>query len=926
MYSLPKLQRFDILLAFSLVVASIILYQFQLFKQSDNIFYDLQSEKIENLIDDSIVIVTIDDASIKKLGRWPWSRAIHAKMLDHLSAAGVKAIGLDVLFMDPDTLHQKDDLLLINTIIKNDNIVLPVLTRFKNNSLSIAKSASKITDAAYQGHVNLHYDEKGVVRKLNIRIKLTNGQVLPSLALALSQQLNKNIDFSNVVNDEPTLISFANPSNQFQQYSYSDVLLDPTIHHRLKGKTILIGMTATGLSTRIATPVSKNQHLISGIEFQANALSAIQSGQIIKSIDWPVYALISFFLIFLPVITYPFIKPGNALLLTLGFMGLTLIGSYLLLSGLKIWAAPSSILFCLILSYPLWTLRKIKQLDNSLFKQHAYASATLKAIDDAVITTNREGYVKFMNPAAEKMFACKLEEARKKRFSDLYQVVEKNESKYLATHFLTDEEHQGDAKIIRNTDNNEFAVHLTSSPIYSESGQQTGIVYALNDLTEIININKKITFLATHDTLTGLANRTLIQDLIEQAINSASRENINVAILFIDLDGFKKINDAMGHDSGDLLLQEVAKRLQNCIRQSDTTARWGGDEFIVLLDQLTHASDASEVASKIKNSLGLAFTLNNQEVFITPSIGISLFPVDGHHVNILLARADTAMYNVKLQGKNNFCFYSQSLETQAKEKLTLDRELRHAIQHSEFKIYYQPQFDLDSNHLIGLEALIRWQHPEKGLLLPGKFIPHAEETGLIIPIGDWLIKNLCHQLKVWQQHFPIIQVAINLSARQFLQDNLVNNITNEIKAHGIKPKSLQIEVTESMMIHDIDQVIKTLNDFKDADISIAIDDFGTGYSSLEYLKRLPIDKLKIDQSFIRNVLYDTDDASIVQAVIAMGHNMNMEIIAEGVENKAQAEFLKAQKCDYAQGYFYSKPVSAFEMEIKIEEYAHKILA
>ena len=920
MYSERKQQLFDFILALILVILSVLLYQFQGLTRSDNLFYDLESAKITSPVDENIVIVAIDDASLKKLGRWPWSRAIHARMLNRLSTSGVKAIGMDILFMEPDILHPENDQLLADAILKNNNVVLPVLTTVQNGDIYVTESMTKIADAAAQGHVNLHFDEQGIVRKINMRHELTNGDVLPSMALALSQKLNKDIKFTDFTTKEPTLIAFANPTNQFQKISFSDVLLNVNIRQNLQGKVVLIGMTATGLGTRIATSVSKNHRLMSGIEFQANALSAIQSGRIIQTISWTTYALLSFFLIVFPVIFYQFLKPATALLLTLIFLVLTVTGSFLLLKHLNLWLAPSSILFCLVLTYPLWTLRRLEQLGDSLYKEHENASATLRAIGDAVITTDKQGCIEFMNPAAEKILACPLEKAKNRQFTDVCQIVKKDESTILASHFLTAEEQRADAKIIRNQNKIEYAVRMTCSPFFSVDGTQVGCVYALTDLTEIISINKKIAYIATHDDLTGLANRTLIQDLMEQAISSATRDNLIFAVLFIDLDGFKKVNDGMGHGCGDLLLQNVAKRLQACVRQSDTTARWGGDEFIVLLDKLTYPSDAADVSIKIKKNLAMPFKIRNQEVFITPSIGISLFPVDGRQVNFLIARADTAMYNIKLRGKNNFCFYSHELESQAKEKLILDAELRQALQSNEFKIYYQPQVDLNSDRLIGMEALIRWQHPEKGMLTPDQFIPLAEETGLIVPIGEWLVKTLCQQLESWQhQGLPVIQVAINLSARQFLQKDLVSVITHQIDKHGISTDSLQIEITESMMIHDLNQVINIMNEFKAAGISIAIDDFGTGYSSLEYLKRLPIDKLKIDKSFIGNVLHNSDDASIVQAVIAMGHNMNMQIIAEGVETKEQATFLHEQKCDFAQGYYFSKPVSAASMREKIEQ-------
>lgn len=913
MHTFDIKQLFVILLALFLVVISTLLYQFQTLKYSDNIFYDLQSAKIRKPIDDNIVIIAIDDISLNKLGPWPWSRAIHAKMLERLTAVDVKAIGIDVLFIGPDTSYPEDDVLLSKAISQNNNIVIPALTIVQKNGTFVSKPAFNVVGGDQLGHVNLHYDDDGIVRKLNIRMELDNGQTVPSMALALSQKINQKVKFAELISQQPTLITFANPTNQFRQLSYSEVFLNPSLQLSLQGKTVLIGITVSKLSTLINTPVSKNQLLISAIEFQANALSAIQLGQTIRPISWTNYGLMSLLVIFIPVTLYQYLRRSVALLITLGFIILTIAISFYLLSNLNLWAAPSPILFCLLLSYPLWTFQKLQRKHKLLSKEHENASATIHAIEAAVITTDKHDLIEFMNPAAQRMFVYSIEQAKKKQFTDLFRNVESESNR-----LFTSKEQQGDTRTIRNHRNEEFTIRITRNPVFSEKGSQLGYVYVLDDLTHLISINKRVAFLATHDTLTGLANRSLIQDLMKQAIKSASREGLNVAILFIDLDGFKDINDTLGHDSGDLLLQEVAKRLKNCVRQSDTCARWGGDEFIILLDQLTHASDASEVATKIKTALAKAINMNKKEVFITPSIGISLCPIDGDSVDMLLSRADAAMYNVKMNGKNDFCFYSANLEFEAKEKLMLEAELRKALLSEEFEIFYQPQFDIISNHLVGIEALIRWHHPKKGILLPGDFIPLAEETGLIIPIGEWLIKTLCQQLKSWQQlNLPSIQVAINLSIRQFFQKNLIITLTQEIKKANIRSNSIRIEINESMMINDISRVIYTMNNFETAGIPIAVDNYGIGYSSLEYLKRLPIDIIKIDRSFIRNILQNKDDGIIVQTVIAMAHNLNIKIIAEGVETMEQLKFLKKNNCNYAQGYLFSRPVSAQDMEMTL---------
>ncbi len=904
---------FDLLLAVFLLVLSALLSYFQIMQRWDNLYYDLESVFIEQATDDSIVIVAIDDYSLKKLGRWPWSRDSHARLIDQLTTAGAAAVAMDILFMEPDLMHPEYDRQLAAAIHRNGRVVLPVLTREQNNTILVTKPLPEIAAAAHLAHVNMHFDSQGVVRKLDLQLELSNGQNLPAMSLALNRQLDSYVEPADLDTRGQTLIAFAGPAGHFRQISYADVLLDNSVRQSLQGKVVLIGMTAAGLGSNIATPVSKSSRLMSGIEFQANAVAAIKSGSIIQTLARPACALLSLLLIVIPIMLYRFLKPGRAMLLALGFIVLTGASSFYLLSILQLWFAPLPTILGLILSYPLWSLRKLEQLRRSLFKEHERASATLMAIMDAVITTDSQGHIEFMNPAAEKMLACTLTEARNKPLAEICKILDKNESTLLDSRTLISKEQLSQTQIICNRNKQEYAVRVSVSSINTEKGQLAGYVYALSDLTELIISNQKIAFIAAHDALTGLPNRVLLQDRLEQAISSASQGHLSFAILFIDLDDFKKINEGIGHAFGDLLLQEVAGRLQHWVKPSDTISRWGGDEFIILLDNVA-PSDAADIAIKMIQSLSQSFMLNKQEVFVTLSIGISLFPEDGQQAEMLLAKADAAMDSVKKNSRDDFCFYSQDLQLLAKERLVLETELHQALQAGEFEMHYQPQIDLVTHQITGVEALIRWRHPIRGLVSPNNFIPLAEETGLIVPIGEWIIKTVCQQIEIWrQQDLPRISVAINLSARQFEQKNLASVFIQEINRCGISADLLQVEITESMMLQNIDRVIQILDDLKCAGISIAVDDFGTGYSSLENLKRLPIDKLKIDRSFVDSVLKNEDDANIIQAVIALGHNMNMQIIAEGVETEEQLKFLQQCQCDYGQGYLFSKPIPAQEI-------------
>ncbi|MFB2979373.1 EAL domain-containing protein [Microseira sp. BLCC-F43] len=410
---------------------------------------------------------------------------------------------------------------------------------------------------------------------------------------------------------------------------------------------------------------------------------------------------------------------------------------------------------------------------------------------------------------------------------------------------------------------------------------------------------------ASYDILTGLPNRLLFNDRLGLALANTHQKGEILAVLFLDLDGFKKINETLGHGVGDRLLQDVAQRLKKCLRESDTIARWGGDEFTLLLSPIVCAESAAQIAQGILSVFNLPFQIEGQgEFYIKASIGIALAPYDGEDVETLLKNADAAMHRVKQQGRNNYQLYTPSIGTQALEKMVLENNLYKALEREEFLLHYQPQIDLKTGKIVGMEALIRWQHPEQGLIPPNRFIPLAEETGLINPIGEWALRTACAQNKAWQlAGLPPLRMAVNLSARQFMQQNLLEKIALSLAETGLEPRYLEIEITETTAIQDIDFTISVLQSLKNMGIYISMDDFGTGYSSLSSLKRFPLSTLKIDRSFI-------DDAPIIKAVIALGHGLNLKVIAEGVETPGQLEFLREVKCDDVQGYFLSKPLAA----------------
>lgn len=476
--------------------------------------------------------------------------------------------------------------------------------------------------------------------------------------------------------------------------------------------------------------------------------------------------------------------------------------------------------------------------------------------------------------------------------------------------------------VLRNyrKDGQLFWNELSIAPVRDESGQvTTHFVSIINDVTERITYEQQLEYHATHDVLTGLANRSLLNDRIDQAILLARQSGRMVGVLLLDLDRFKLINDGFGHVPADNLLCAVAKRLAHCVRDTDTVARLGGDEFVVVLNGVDDADGVASVAAKILRQLSLPLTVEGKEVFVTASIGAAMYPRDGEHGEGLLRNADVAMYRVKEHGRNNYRFYAPEMSHMALDRLDMEGNLRRALERDEITVFFQPIVSMTHGTIVGAEALARWKHPRIGMIHPPEFIPLAEETGLIIPLGEQILKLVCRNLVAWREAgLPPLRVALNISARQFRQDNLPELVRHTLEETGLSGDRLEFELTESMVMHDVENAIAMLRELKRQGVALSLDDFGTGYSSLAYLKRFPIDALKIDRSFVRDIDCEPDDAAIAHAVIAMAHSLGLRVVAEGVENEAQLQLLRDYGCDDFQGFLFSRPVPAEEFALMLK--------
>lgn len=556
-----------------------------------------------------------------------------------------------------------------------------------------------------------------------------------------------------------------------------------------------------------------------------------------------------------------------------------------------------------------------KNIEDVLFEEKERAQATLACIGDAVICTDISGNITYLNLVAEKMTGWSLLEVGGRPMADAFHIVD-GVSRIRISNPMERaiDRDQMDGippnSILIRRDGKEISIEDSISPIHDREASVIGAVIIFRDVSAARAMTRQITHSAQHDHLTNLPNRSLLNDRIGQAIALARRHTHRLAVLFLDLDGFKHINDSLGHPSGDKLIQSVASRLVDKVRSPDTVSRQGGDEFIVLLSEVQEAEDAAITARRLLRAIEEPHHVDAHELYVTASIGVSVYPDDGTDAETLVKNADTAMYQAKENERQGYQFFTSAMNVRAVERQFLEENLRRALSRDELALYYQPKINLTTGEITGAEALLRWTHPERGPISPAEFIPVAEESGLILPIGLWVFRAACKQARAWADDgIPSMSIAVNVSAVQLRNRNFLPTLFEIVDASGLDPRLIEVEVTESLLMKQPEFTSVILQQLRERGITVAIDDFGTGYSSLSYLHKFPLDALKIDQSFIRQISHP-DGTNIVTAIINMGRNLGLRIVAEGVETKEELAFLQSQKCDEAQGYYFSRPVPA----------------
>ncbi len=873
------------------------------------------------------VVVAIDDASLEALGRWPWPRELHAQMVDRLREAGASAIGIAVLFSEPDTRNPASDAALATAIARQGHVVLATAPaqqpdgRIAAAPLLPTLVAPETSAPPRLGHVDVEIDVDGQSRY--IHLMAGNGEAdTPALALAVLQQAAPDPGWDQLV---PVDTLHHAPNRWVRAHevllprmrglptvSFANALQSPQMLDIVRGRAVFVGITASGLGGELVTPLAVSRATLPSVVFHAQAFEALRSQAWIARAPalWPV-------LLALLVVSSVALVPawqGRRLLWMAGLLPLPLLVSAGVLLATRTWLPPATATLALAVALACWLAGQLRTLNRALVRTRQHAQSTLQAIDDAVITIDaRQHTICFANPAAQ--LQAPGHTLLGQPLHTAYPLSEDSMDRLVAAVFEC--LGRGSRVHVREllelpTPDGLHVLRATASPLRSPEGALDGAVLVFSDVTESVAAARALDHAANHDALTGLPNRVLLHERLNLALSRLQRRGGSTAILFLDLNRFKHINDNLGHRAGDAVLRIIAQRLLALCRDTDTVARWGGDEFVLLMEDVGGLDGAATAATKVVDALTQDIVLDESFGNITlpsaGSVGVVIAPQDGTDLDGLVSKADMAMYRAKAQPQACFQFWSNDINTRLHERLALEMDLRQALREDLFVLHYQPQFSLYGRHMVGLEALMRWQRTPDHLVMPAGFIAVAEECGLIVDMGAWAVLHAARQVALWLRagRTPV-PTAVNISARQCLNRDLVQVVRLALQETGIPPHLLRQEITETTAMSDADQVIGLLHDIRALGVRLSVDDFGTGYSSLAYLKRFPIDELKIDRTFVSDITTDKDNAAIVRATIALAHGLGLQVVAEGVETEAQSRFLAEQHCDTVQGYLFGRP-------------------
>lgn len=900
----------------------------EVLERFDSILYDKISTLQQYPRDPDIIIVAIDEESLKVLGHWPWSREIHAELINRLITIDNKVIAFDILFSESQTTDPYADHSLALAIAAHGNVILPVapIPAADSESITLAQPLPLFREQAKLGHVDIELDSDGVARRVFLYAGI-NAPTWPAFGLALTYPATvkkahpipdtgkETLAQQHWVRAQEALIPYTGEPGSFQKISYARVLFDDEALITLRNKTVIVGMTAAGMGTRFATPVSpENRQPMTGAEWHANVFSMLKNNHAIHPVTPILTAMISALWIILILTVVTLLKKNLTITTLLACVALNLFLSGLILELSHIWIPPGAALLGILSLYPLWNWQRINEFLRSVWITKVHSNIALESIGDGVIITDAYDHIMYINRSAEKILQTQLNQIKGRPLQEILELNAEsgNSSATQARKDILTADPDKTVMIeckLKTPYGNDRIARITRNQLYDDQQVIMGAVIAMTDITDTVVLTQRIVHQESHDVLTKLPNRSRLVTQFDHMIKAIQNTDKIITTFLVTLDNFKKINDAMGHHAGDKLLTMVSWRLFEIAHTKGIVARWGGDEFILLSDHLRKEDSVPDMAQKILDAIRQRFEIDNVEVFVSASIGISFYPENGLTSETVLERAGTAMYRVKQDGGNQFGYYSaESSVVWTLDRLELERDLRTAIKDGELQVLFQPIVNAQSLHIARMEALVRWPHPKRGYLSPSKFIPLAEDIGQIEQLGEIVLKTSCiAACKLLQLDYPV-NVSVNVNPRQLLNRNFPKIVSQALHDTGLPAKSLILEITEDAIVNDMERVRKVLLEIKNLGISIALDDFGTGYSSLTLLRELPIDILKIDKSFVRTLDQNLNDLKIVQAIIGLGKNLGLTIIAEGVETEQQTRLLLRHECYYQQGYHFSRPI------------------
>ncbi len=884
------------------------------------------------------LVVAIDDASLARLGNWPWPRALHARLVDRLTEAGASSIGFAVLFTEPDRRDPANDAALAAAIARHGRVVLAVApSRQADGSMGrepLRPHLAGQTAPNWLGHADVEIDLDGQSRSLYLHAGLGDAS-LPALALAVHDLASRPGGAAG--KPQPPTRSgdrtatwvrrdavFPPRIEGLPQLSFAEALGSQALANAVRGRSVFIGATASGLGADLATPLAPVAHTtLPAVLFHAQTFDALQNDALIAQV--PPRATLAFALVLISGLT---LWPRSDIrglrsarvLLGAGVLCLPLLVSAVLMAWLQWWLPPALSVLALTVALAFREAAKLRAINRQLRRSRQHAQAALLAIDDAVITIDAQHrIIQFANPTAVLQAGPLALEGE--RLTGAYPLTEDSVGPLHAaiTVCLAQAHSVHVLELLHlKAPDGPRSLRATASPLRGLDGRLDGVVLVFSDITVALAAAREREHVATHDALTGLPNRVLLQERLQLTLSRVQRQGSVAAILFVDLDRFKHVNDSLGHRTGDEVLKVLAQRLRDLCRDTDTVARWGGDEFVLVLEDVGGPEGAAMAAAKIVDALSWDIVLgpdfNHRRLPSAGSVGVVLVPRDGTQIEDLLSKADIAMYRAKAQPKASFHIWASDINARVHDRLTLEVELRQSLHDERLMLYYQPQYAFDQHRLVGMEALMRWQRTPGQLVQPDAFIQIAEESGLIIDMGAWAVLQAARQIATWlRAGLQPVPVGVNVSSRQCQNHEIVQVVRQALHETGIPPHLLKLEITESTAMTDGDYATGLMHEIRALGVALSLDDFGTGYSSLAYLKHFPLNELKIDRSFVSALPDSQNDAAIVHATIALARGLGLQVVAEGVETEAQRQFLAAQGCHNAQGYLYSRPLPADEV-------------